>query len=293
MRIKQTAAVLFSSLLLVIGLWPFSAVQGQNTPPAAPTGVRASEGSYTNKIAVSWDAMRGATRYQVYRNTINDAATAASLGTTVEGIFFDTTALTGQSYFYWVRAENAQGASGLSAAVTGSRAGGTTTGLNPPTAPSGNPVTATKAVLGKVLFWDEQLSSSRTVACGTCHIARAGGSDPRSVGNNTAARHPGADNVFGTADDIQGSPGVPPVQANGSYVAIAAFGLREQVTKRRSMPHINSAYPNLLFWEGRASGEFRLLAVVIVDGVAAGHCTQHVLDVRDSVTVGVCVRSRC
>ncbi len=257
-QIKWLCCAVFGFLCL---LFPaqraLPVVSGQGNTLVAPTGVAASEGSYTNKIAVSWDAMRGATRYQVYRNTTNDAATATSVGTTVEGIFFDTTALAGQSYFYWVRAENAQGASGLSAAVTGSRAGGTTTGLNPPTAPSGNPVTAAKAALGKVLFWDEQLSSSRTVACGTCHIARAGGSDPRSVGGNTAARHPGADNVFGTADDIQGSPGVPSALANGSYTMTAAFGLREQVTKRRSMPHINAGYPNLLFWEGRASDTFR------------------------------------
>ncbi|MFN8000707.1 MAG: cytochrome c peroxidase [Acidobacteriota bacterium] len=42
-----------------------------------------------------------------------------------------------------------------------------------PTAPTGNTITAAKAALGKVLFWDEQLSSTRTVACGTCHIRAA------------------------------------------------------------------------------------------------------------------------
>jgi cytochrome c peroxidase len=143
--------------------------------------------------------------------------------------------------------------------------------LNPPPAPAGNPVTAAKAALGKALFWDEQLSSSRTVACGTCHIARGGGSDPRSIASNTSARHPGADNVFGTADDIQGSPGVPLALASGSYQLSSAFGLREQVTKRRSMPHINSGYPNLLFWEGRASQEFRdplTNAIVMASGAA-------------------------
>ncbi len=271
LRIKQTTAVLFFSFLCGIGLWPFNAVQGQNTLPAAPTGVVASAGSYNNKIAVSWDTMRGATRYQVYRHIANDAAAATSLGTTEEGIFYDTTAAAGQSYFYWVRAENAQGTSGFSASAMGTRGNGTTTGLNPPTAPSGNPVTATKAMLGKVLFWDEQLSSSRTVACGTCHLARSGGSDPRSIPSNTVARHPGADNLFGTADDIQGSPGVPLAQSNGSYAMTMAFGLREQVTKRRSMPHINSAYPSLLFWEGRASGEFRdpiTKVVVLATGAA-------------------------
>ena len=51
--------------------------------------------------------------------------------------------------------------------------------LEAPSAPVANPVTAEKAVLGKALFWDEQLSSDRSVACGTCHRWEAGGSDPR------------------------------------------------------------------------------------------------------------------
>ncbi len=48
----------------------------------------------------------------------------------------------------------------------------------PPESPE-NPITEQKSVLGKILFWDEQLSSDDTVACGTCHIPAAGGADPR------------------------------------------------------------------------------------------------------------------
>jgi uncharacterized protein (TIGR03437 family) len=270
-RIKLTIAILAFLGLAVIGWRPLIAVQGQSAPPAAPTGIEASDNAYNNKVGIRWDAMRGATRYQVYRNTTNDAATAVSVGATAEAALFDTTATAGQSYFYWVRAENANGASGFSASDSGTRGTGTTTGLNPPTAPAGNPITATKAALGKTLFWDEQLSSSRTVACGTCHISRGGGSDPRSISSNAGARHPGADKQLGTPDDIQGSPGVPFAQANGSYTTSDAFGLREQVTGRRSMPHVNSGYPNLLFWEGRASDTFRdplTNAIVLATGGA-------------------------
>nr|MDQ3012496.1 hypothetical protein [Acidobacteriota bacterium] len=161
---------------------------GQSGGLAAPTGVAASDGSYNNKVGVSWDAMRGATRYQVFRHTANDPAAAASLGTTVEAVFYDATAAAGQNYFYWVRAENAQGPSSLSAPDAGTRGSGAATGLNPPTAPAGNPVTATKSALGKTLFWDEQLSSTRTVACGTCHHAGNGGADARSISSNANAR---------------------------------------------------------------------------------------------------------
>lgn len=269
-RIKLTIAMLAVLCTATANLWPFVVAKGQSGGLTAPTSVAASDGSYNNKIGVSWDVMRGATQYQVYRHTINDPAAAVSLGTTAEAIFYDTTAVAGQIYFYWVRAENAQGASGLSVSDTGARASGTATGLNPPTAPAGNLVTATKAALGKTLFWDEQLSSTRTVACGTCHHALNGGADPRSL-NNSRATHPGADNMLGTADDIQGSPGVPRSQANGSYAWSLGYGLREQVTGRRGMSHINSAYPNALFWEGRASQVFRdplTDAIVLAAGAA-------------------------
>jgi len=238
-------------------LFPILAVSGQSGALLAPTGVAASDGSYNNKIGISWDTMRGATRYQVFRSASNDAASAVSLGTTVEAVFFDATAAAGQTYFYWVRAENATAASNLSAADTGVRGSGTAAGLAPPTAPAGNPVTATKAALGKTLFWDEQLSSTRTVACGTCHVASNGGSDPRSFRLGMRSTHPGPDGIFGNVDDIQGSVGVPPSLADGSYKLSTSFGLKEQVTGRRSMSAINAAYLTLLFWDGRALQVFK------------------------------------
>ena len=73
--------------------------------------------------------------------------------------------------------------------------------LPPVPVPPQNPITEPKRVLGKILFWDEQLSSDDTIACGTCHLPVKGGGDDR-VGT-----HPGPDGVFGNADDILGSPG--------------------------------------------------------------------------------------
>ncbi|HMV87279.1 MAG TPA: cytochrome c peroxidase [Blastocatellia bacterium] len=238
-------------------LFSSSVVRGQSGELAAPTGVSASDGSYNNKVGVSWDTMRNATRYRVFRNTANDAASAVSLGTTVEAVFFDKTAVVGQNYFYWVRAETTNAAGNLSTVDMGFRGNGTAVALEPPPAPAGNPVTATKAALGKTLFWDEQLSSTRTVACGTCHIAVNGGSDPRSAKFGLRSTHPGPDGVFGNADDIQGSIGVPPSLADGSYKVSANFGMKEQVTGRRSPSAINAAYLTLLFWDGRASQIFK------------------------------------
>ena len=127
--------------------------------------------------------------------------------------------------------------------------------LQPPPAPPGNPVTAAKADLGQALFWDEQLSSTRSVACGTCHIPAAGGSDPRSTLGSERATHPGADGLFGTNDDVVGSPGVPLSRADGTYELDALFGVREQATGRKAPSTIGSGYSPSLFWDGRASGQ--------------------------------------
>lgn len=248
---------LLPALAGVFRLFPTPVVRGQSSSLIAPTGVAASDGSYNNKIGISWDTMRNATRYQVFRSISNDAASAVSIGTTVEASLFDTTAVAGQNYYYWVRAENTSAASSLSANDAGFRATGTATALNPPPAPTGNPVTATKAALGKTLFWDEQLSSTRTVACGTCHVAINGGSDPRAASLGVRSTNPGPDGVFGNADDIQGSAGVPLALPDGSYKWSANYGLKTQVTGRRSMSAVNSGYFTLLFWDGRASQVFK------------------------------------
>jgi hypothetical protein len=199
-----TATLVFANRFLT-----GSDANGQTGSLTAPAEVTASDNSYVTKIGVNWNTVRGATLYRVFRNTTNNSATATAIGTTAEGTFFDTTATVGQTFFYWVRAENGAIVSPMSTSDQGTRANGNINGagpLNPPPQPTGNPVTATRAYLGKTLFWDEQLSSTGTVACGTCHFASNGGSDSRSAVGSVRARNAGADNVFGTADDVFASP---------------------------------------------------------------------------------------
>ena len=124
----------------------------------------------------------------------------------------------------------------------------------PPPAPTGHAVTTAKARLGQALFWDEQLSTTRSTACGSCHIVSHGGADPRGVN----AVNPGPDGQYGTPDDNHGSPGVPSNQGNGAYSLHPAFGYRPQVTRRMAPSMINAGYTAELFWDGRArSGQFR------------------------------------
>jgi len=129
------------------------------------------------------------------------------------------------------------------------------TALAPPTIPAANPQTDAKIALGAALFWDEQLSRTGTVACGTCHRPSAAGGDPRT--DILGSSNPGPNALFGDDDDIIGSPGVPQHLANGDYTASASFVFGPQVGGRNAPSAINAAYSPTLFWDGRAAGEFR------------------------------------
>ncbi|MBK7706201.1 MAG: VCBS repeat-containing protein [Acidobacteria bacterium] len=254
-RLKSLIIVFFVALALY-GLRPGGA--SATAYLAVPRGVAATDGDHIDKVNVSWFSVRGANRYRIFRNVTNDAANASDVGNTAANYFFDASAVVGQTYFYGVRAENDLAISDLSAADQGVRADGSFnssifSALSPPPVPLNNPVTAAKASLGKTLFWDEQLSSTLTVACGTCHRPASGGSDPR-----TNARNPGFDNVFNTADDVFGSPGVPNNNPDGTYSASPLFGFAEQVTGRRAPSYLNAGITtNGSFWDGRATNTFR------------------------------------
>ena len=137
-------------------------------------------------------------------------------------------------------------------------------------APAGNPITTAKSNLGKVLFYEEQMSSNRTVACATCHVSSAGGADPRTA-TSPGSVNPGLDGVFQTPDDIFGSRGTTRVLADGRYDLSATYRLRPQVTGRRGPSAINAGFVPQVFWDGRATGTFRdpiTNAIVLAGGAA-------------------------
>ncbi len=122
--------------------------------------------------------------------------------------------------------------------------------LPPVPFPAENQFTQEKSDLGKILFWDEQLSSDNTMSCGSCHQPAVGGTDAR-VGVN-----PGADGFFGTLDDALGSPGVVFQDADDKYVPSPFYDLEVQVTGRQAPPAIMGMYAFELFWDGRATSQF-------------------------------------
>ncbi len=136
---------------------------------------------------------------------------------------------------------------GLAAASTLHAAQGP---LPAPIAPPQNPITPDKAVLGKMLFWEEQLSSDNTMACGTCHGVPTGFTDARNV------LHPGNDNLPGTPDDLFTSPGVIRSGLLQNYRSDPTFGLNPQLTSRRTPDIFGALYAEETFWDGRGSSSF-------------------------------------
>ena len=114
--------------------WDGSGTPPPDPAPAAPTGVQASDGLYTTKVAVGWTASASATAYEVWRSTTAVSASATLLGTSVTTTLDDTTAVAGTTYHYWVKAKSGNGTSGFSASDTGFRA---TTPPPAPGAPTG------------------------------------------------------------------------------------------------------------------------------------------------------------
>lgn len=95
--------------------------------PPSPTGVSASDGTFTDRVQVSWSASAGATHYQVFRNTSNNSSSATLLSSSFPSSpYNDTSAVAGTTYYYWIKACNSSGCSSFSASDSGYRQGLTT-----------------------------------------------------------------------------------------------------------------------------------------------------------------------
>src|SRR5688572_19062025 len=116
--------------------------------------------------------------------------------------------------------------------------------------PDENQPNPAQEILGKLLFWEEQVAFDNSMSCGTCHIHEAGGSDPRIAVN------PGPDGLFETEDDIVGSPGVVRMDHDGNFQGDTPFSHAVQVTGRKAPPAINAFGPLEIFWDGRAANVY-------------------------------------
>lgn len=79
---------------------------GAGTVPAAPTGTTVTAGN--GQTTISWDAVAGATSYNIYRST-TPGVPGAKVGASATTSFVDTTAVNGVTYYYHVTAVTAAG----------------------------------------------------------------------------------------------------------------------------------------------------------------------------------------
>ena len=88
---------------------------------AAPTGVSATSGTSYSQVQVTWTASTGATGYNVYRNGSNTTTGATELNASsiTTTTYNDSTAVAGETYYYWVVATNSAGTSAYGSSVTG------------------------------------------------------------------------------------------------------------------------------------------------------------------------------
>ncbi len=89
--------------------------------PFPPTNISASDGTYTDKISITWGVVSNAT-YTIYRATSN-SGTKTYIGTATGTSYEDTSALAGTTYYYWVTATDSNGTSNYSSYDTGWRSG--------------------------------------------------------------------------------------------------------------------------------------------------------------------------
>ena len=99
----------------------FSAYGSGYRKPSAITGVSASDGTYRGGVAITWNAVSGATQYKIYRSTTAYSSQASLIGSTNHKAYYDTSADTVNTYYYWVKAVFEDTESGFSAADSGWR----------------------------------------------------------------------------------------------------------------------------------------------------------------------------
>jgi len=192
--------------------------------PPAPTGVAASDGTYTDKIHISWSASTRATGYRLYRSTSNNSSVSSPIQELTGLAYDDASAVPGQIYYYWVKAGNAADWSGYSNPDSGyARAipvasvslvsGATGSGS------SGSPYDLGSAPRNTAKSATLRVSITGTTASGLT-VARTSGSANFSVGGLASSITAGSYDDFTVTYSAVGSVGAP---ENATFV-IAGSG---------------------------------------------------------------------
>jgi hypothetical protein len=87
--------------------------------PLVPATVSASDGTYTNRVTVTWSSALDATWYALYRLASPTNGALVELLQTPSNAYTDTAVAMNIRYYYWVRAGNTSGWSGFSTPDSG------------------------------------------------------------------------------------------------------------------------------------------------------------------------------
>jgi hypothetical protein len=79
-----------------------------------PTGLSATDGTYLDKVRLTWNVSAGATHYEIYRKASIFGVIIQISGDVLNTYYDDTTAIPGRTYLYYVKACTAWSASGYS-----------------------------------------------------------------------------------------------------------------------------------------------------------------------------------
>jgi thermolysin len=93
---------------------PDSGWRTSPTVPPAPTNVVASDGTYSNKVRVTWSRVSVANSYEIWRATRNDASAAVWMENTAGTRYDDFAVTVGVPYYYWIKAKGDGGTGGFS-----------------------------------------------------------------------------------------------------------------------------------------------------------------------------------
>lgn len=159
--------------------WSFT-TREQPQPPSTPSGVSASDGTFTDKVRVSWSAVTDTTYYQVFRSAANISDDAVLLSSPTSSPFDDTSAVAGTTYWYFVKACNVAGCSSFSSGDAGYRAALPVPGNFSKTSPAN---TATGLSTRVTLRWE---ASSDATAYYYCYDTTNDGACAKWISNRTS-----------------------------------------------------------------------------------------------------------
>lgn len=111
----------------------FSSPDAGRRKLSAPTGISASDGSYRDKVRITWNAAAGATHYRIWRSTSATGTKITLMADWRSGTSYDDGAAVPETtYYYWVKAATSS-AGARASDFSGHDSGWRKTPLSPPT----------------------------------------------------------------------------------------------------------------------------------------------------------------